>query len=182
MCAATSSATNLFPTNLSTYQPIYLPTYLPIHLLFNQMQQNTLRPNKGSVKRHKRRGIGDTFAGRGCKGQKSRVGGRSKFSPAFEGGQISLMRRMPKLGGFRNINRKEFQVVNLSDLEKLAIDKVSRKTLREAGLIKKISRPVKILGTGQLNKKITCFVDAVSKSAKVAIEKLGGRIEITTKN
>ncbi len=84
------------------------------------MQQNTLHPKKGSTKTHKRRGIGDTYAGRGCKGQLSRVGGRSKFSAAFEGGQISLVRRMPKLGGFRNINRVEFQPVNLLDLEKLS--------------------------------------------------------------
>ena len=85
------------------------------------MQQHTLKPKRGSTHRHKRRGIGDTFAGRGVKGQKSRVGGRSKFGAGFEGGQISLIRRMPKLGGFRNINRVEFQPVNLADLEKLEI-------------------------------------------------------------
>jgi large subunit ribosomal protein L15 len=141
------------------------------------MQQNTLKPVKGSTKRHKRRGIGDTYAGRGCKGQKARVGGRSKFSAAFEGGQISIVRRMPKLGGFRNINRVEFQPVNIADLEKLEIDKISRETLHEAGLIKKLKQPVKILGNGKLSKKLTCFVDAVSQSAKTAIEAAGGSIE-----
>ncbi len=145
------------------------------------MQQNTLSPKKGSAKRHKRRGIGDTFAGRGCKGQKSRVGGRSKFSAAFEGGQISIVRRMPKLGGFRNINRVEFQPVNLSDLEKLSIDKISRETLYKVGLIKKLKLPVKILGMGKLTKKVTCFVDAASKNAKMAIEKAGGSVELRQK-
>jgi len=143
------------------------------------MQQHTLKPQKGSNKSHKRRGIGDTFAGRGCKGQKSRVGGRSKFKSGFEGGQISLIRRMPKLGGFRNINRVEFQPVNLKDLENLEIDKISRVTLKEAGLINKVRNPVKILGSGNLTKKLTCFVDAISKSAKEAIEKAGGNVQIT---
>ncbi|MCF7836350.1 50S ribosomal protein L15 [Candidatus Gracilibacteria bacterium] len=145
------------------------------------MQQHTLKPVKGSTTRHKRRGIGDTFAGRGCKGQQARVGGRSKFSAAFEGGQISLVRRMPKLGGFRNINRVEFQAVNLGDLEKLGVDKISRETLKQAGLIKKLKQPVKILGFGKLTKKLTCFVDAVSQSAKEAIEKAGGNIELPAK-
>lgn len=146
------------------------------------MQQHTLKPRKGSNKHGKRRGIGDTFAGRGCKGQKSRVGGRSKFTAGFEGGQISLIRRMPKLGGFRNINRVEYQAVNLKDLEeRLPMDKVSRETLKEAGLIRKVKLPVKILGTGKLTKKLTCFVDAVSKSAKEAIEAAGGTIELAAK-
>ena len=146
------------------------------------MQQHTLKPKKGSTHRRKRRGIGDTFAGRGVKGQKSRVGGRSKFGAGFEGGQISLLRRMPKLGGFRNINRVEFQPVNLADLEKLEIDKISRETLKDAGLIRKTKNPVKILGSGKLTKKLTCFVDAVSRSAREAIEKAGGSIELKTKN
>ncbi|MFH1375221.1 MAG: 50S ribosomal protein L15 [Patescibacteria group bacterium] len=146
------------------------------------MQQHTLKPKKGSARRHKRRGIGDTFAGRGCKGQKSRTGGRSKFTAGFEGGQISLIRRMPKLGGFRNINRVEYQPVNLKDLEeRLSVDKVSRETLKEAGLIRKVTLPVKILGMGKLTKKLTCFIDAVSASAKEAIEAAGGTIELAAK-
>ena len=145
------------------------------------MQQHTLKPKKGSTHRHKRRGIGDTFAGRGVKGQKSRVGGRSKFGAGFEGGQISLIRRMPKLGGFRNINRVEFQPVNIADLEKLEIDKISRETLKDVGLIRKIKNPVKILGSGKLTKKLVCFVDVVSKSAREAIEKAGGSIELKIK-
>ena len=146
------------------------------------MQQHLLKPQKGSTHRRRRKGIGDTFAGRGVKGQKSRSGGRSKFGAGFEGGQIPLLRRMPKLGGFRNPNRVEFQPVNLSALEKLEIDKISRETLKEAGLIRKMKNPVKILGSGKLTKKLTCFVDAVSKSAREAIEKAGGSIELKKKN
>ncbi|MFH0834375.1 MAG: 50S ribosomal protein L15 [Patescibacteria group bacterium] len=146
------------------------------------MQQHTLKPKKGSTHRHNRRGIGDNFAGRGCKGQQARVGGRSKFSAGFEGGQTSLLRRMPKLGGFRNINRVDFQPVNLADLENLAIDKISRETLKNAGLIRSKNKPVKILGFGKFAKKMTFFVDAVSKSAKEAIEKAGGTIELKIKN
>lgn len=144
------------------------------------MQQHTLKPKKGSTHRHKRKGIGDTFAGRGCKGQKARVGGRSRYGSGFEGGQMPLQRRMPKLGGFLNINRFSYQPVNLQDLEeRLGVDKVSSETLHAAGLIKKKDQPIKILGFGKLSKKLTCFVDAVSKSAKEAIEKSGGSIELT---
>jgi len=146
------------------------------------MQQNTLHPKKGSKPRAKRIGRGDCFAGRGVKGQQSRVGGRSKFGAGFEGGQISLLRRMPKLGGFRNVNRVEFQPVNLAALEKLSIDKISRETLSEVGLIRSKNKPVKILGFGKLTRKLTCFVDAISKSAKTEIEKAGGSIELRIKN
>ncbi|MCF7846185.1 MAG: 50S ribosomal protein L15 [Candidatus Peribacteraceae bacterium] len=145
------------------------------------MQQNTLRPRKGSTHRNRRRGIGDTFGGRGVKGQQKRVGGSSKFSAAFEGGQMSLVRRMPKLGGFRNVNRVEFQPVNLAAIEELTIDKISRETLKDAGLIRSKKKPIKILGFGKLTKKMTFFVDAVSASAKAAIEKAGGSIELTKK-
>ena len=146
------------------------------------MQQNTIKPKKGSRKRGKRRGIGDTFAGRGVKGQKSRSGGRSKFTAGFEGGQISLIRRMPKLGGFKNPNRVEFQTVNLKDLEeRLSVDKVSAETLKADRLIHKKSSPIKILGNGKITKKLTCFVDAISKTAKEAIEKAGGSIELKVK-
>jgi len=145
------------------------------------MQQHTLKPKKGATHRGRRRGIGDTFAGRGVKGQQSRVGGRSKFGAGFEGGQISILRRMPKLGGFRNINRIEFQPVNLSALEKLSIDKISCDTLLVAGLIRSKNKPVKILGFGKLTRKLTCFVDAISKSAKTEIEKASGSVELPKK-
>ena len=88
---------------------------------------------------------------------------------------------MPKLGGFRNINRVEFQPVNLAALEKLSIDKISRETLLEAGLIRSKNKPVKILGFGKLTRKLTCFVDAISQSAKTEIEKVGGSISLPEK-
>ncbi len=146
------------------------------------MQQNTLKPRAGSRKVHHRRGIGDTFAGRGCKGQQSRVGGRSKFSAAFEGGQISLIRRMPKLGGFKNPNKIPFQPVNLSDLEtRLDTEVADVETLYAADLIKKKNLPIKILGKGELKKKLTVKVDAASKTAIAAIEKAGGTIDLPKK-
>ncbi len=146
------------------------------------MQQHTLKSKSGSRKKHHRRGIGDTFAGRGCKGQQSRVGGRSKFTAGFEGGQISLIRRMPKLGGFTNPNRVPYQPVNLSDLEtRFSADVADSETLLAAGLIKKANQPVKILGTGGLKKKLTVKVDAASKSAIAAIEKAGGTVELPKK-
>jgi len=145
------------------------------------MQQHTLSSNKGATHRNRRRGIGDTFAGRGVKGQQSRVGGRSKFTAGFEGGQISLIRRMPKLGGFRNPNRVEFQPVNLNTLENFESEKINAETLKAAGLIRKKNLPVKILGNGKLTKKIIVEVDAVSKSAREIIEKAGGSITLKLK-
>jgi large subunit ribosomal protein L15 len=143
------------------------------------MQQNTLKPRKGSTKRHKRRGIGDTFAGKGVKGQKARVGASGKYTAGFEGGQISLVRRMPKLGGFRNPNRVPFQPVNLTDLEaRLAAETADATTLHAAGLIKKKNLPIKLLATGTLKKKLTVKVDAASAAAKAAVEKAGGTVEI----
>jgi large subunit ribosomal protein L15 len=143
------------------------------------MQQHKIRPRAGSKHTHKRLGIGDTFAGKGAKGQKARVGGHRKFSAGFEGGQISLVRRMPKLGGFRNPNRIPYQPVNLADLEQrhAGVD-VTVESLHKAGLIKKLSLPVKLLAFGEVTKKFTVKVDAASKSAVAAVEKAGGKVEL----
>lgn len=146
------------------------------------MQQHTLSSSSASrPKKHKRRGRGDTFAGRGVKGQKSRVGGRSKFTAGFEGGQISFLRRLPKLGGFRNPNRVPNQIVKLADLTKLTAAEITPEVLLKAGLIKKIQQRVKILGQAKLTKKLQIKVDAASKTAITAIEAAGGTIELTAK-
>jgi large subunit ribosomal protein L15 len=144
------------------------------------MQQHQLKPRKGSTKTGKRKGIGDTFGGRGCKGQKARVGGRSKYGAGFEGGQTPIIRRLPKLGGFINVNRNAYQAVNLGDLENME-GEVNALTLKKAGLIGKANLPVKILGNGKLTKKLTIKADAASASAIVAIEKAGGKLEIIAK-
>lgn len=141
------------------------------------MQQHQLKPVKGSRQRKTRLGIGDTFAGRGAKGQKSRVGGRSKFSAGFEGGQTPLIRRLPKLGGFTNVNRIAYQAVNLADLNTLT-GEVTPASLKKAGLIRSAREYVKILGNGELTAKLAVSAHAASEKAKVAIEKAGGSLTV----
>lgn len=142
--------------------------------------QHTLRPNQGSRKGKRRFGRGDSsgrgsYSGRGAKGQKARSGGRVR--PGFEGGQTPLLRRIPKLKGFKNPNRIPFQVVNVDGLnvfdENTTVDLVA---LFEQGLISKKNRPVKILGDGELEKKLIVKIDACSESAKKKIEAKGGQV------
>ena len=145
------------------------------------MDLSQLRPAKGSTKNVKRRGRGEgsgsgVTAGRGHKGYGSRGG--SKKRVWFEGGQMPLQRRLPKFG-FTNRNRVVFQVVNISDLQSLAdVKLITKEVLYEKGLIRKKRLPVKILGEGELTKKIDVQVDAISKSAKEKIEKLGGAVTL----
>ncbi len=145
------------------------------------MDLSQLRPAKGSTKNVKRRGRGEgsgsgVTAGRGHKGYGSRGG--SKKRVWFEGGQMPLQRRLPKFG-FTNRNRVVFQVVNIGDLQSLADVKViTKEVLYEKKLIRKNRLPVKILGEGELSKKIDVKVDAISKSAKEKIEKLGGAVTL----
>lgn len=138
-----------------------------------------LSPSRGSHRGRKRvgrgpgSGLGKT-AGRGQKGQKARTGG--KVAPHFEGGQMPLHRRIPKRG-FTNINRVEYQVVNLRDLEAFE-GTVSAETLKGAGLIGHVRRPVKILGQGELTKALSVEAHAFSKSAKEKIEAAGGSVTV----
>ncbi|MGI9532027.1 50S ribosomal protein L15 [Lutimonas sp.] len=144
------------------------------------MQLNNLKPAKGSVKSGKRIGRGEGSgkggtATRGHKGQKSRSGYSRKIG--FEGGQMPLQRRVPKFG-FKNINRKEYQGVNLDTLQKLVDDgkikdTVSLAILMENGLVGK-NDLVKILGRGELKAKLNISVHKFTASAKTAIEKAGG--------
>ena len=146
------------------------------------MQLNDLRPAEGSRKNRKRIGRGNssghgTTAGRGTKGQLSRSGGGK--GAGFEGGQQPLAMRLPKLPGFTNHNRVEYAPVNVSRLEILYADgeTVDAETLKATGVIKHDYIPVKVLGDGELTKKLTVKVDKVSASAKAKIEAVGGRIE-----
>lgn len=144
------------------------------------MQLNNLKPAKGSVKTGKRIGRGEGSgkggtATRGHKGQKSRSGYSRKIG--FEGGQMPLQRRVPKFG-FKNINRKEYQGVNLDTLQQLVDDgkikdTVSLAILIENGLVGK-NDLVKILGRGELKAKLNISVHKFTASAKAAIEKAGG--------
>ena len=142
---------------------------------------HTLRPTQGSRKNRKRiaRGNsagGGTTGGRGTKGQASRSGG--KVHGNFEGGQMTLLFRQPKLAGFKNPRRIEYEVLNLSTLEKnLEPGKYDVTALREHRVIR-TKKPVKILGQGSLTKKFELTVHAASKSAKEAVEKAGGKVEV----
>jgi large subunit ribosomal protein L15 len=135
-----------------------------------------------SIKDRKRvgRGIGSGYgktAGRGTKGQNARTGGGVR--PGFEGGQNPLAKRLPKKRGFVPISRVEYQVVNLSSLETLKAGATADPAaLAAAGLIKKAGERVKLLGRGELTKKLTVKVHGASASAKSAVEKAGGTLEI----
>ncbi|HYI07553.1 MAG TPA: 50S ribosomal protein L15 [Thermoanaerobaculia bacterium] len=141
------------------------------------MELNNLKPKKGA--RHVRKRVGrgpgsgnGKTAGRGEKGQKSRSG--FSRSLGFEGGQMPLHRRLPKRG-FTNIFKKDYAVVNVSDLERFDNGAtVDEATLRQAGLVKGSHDGVKILGNGELSKKLTVTATKFSKSAREIIEKAGG--------
>lgn len=143
------------------------------------MNLSNLKPAEGSTKREKRigRGEGSGHGGtstRGHKGAKSRSGYSKKVG--FEGGQMPLQRRVPK-GGFKNINRVEYKAINLSTVEtlatKLGTELIDFQTLLTAGLINKNSL-VKILGKGELTRKLEVHAHAFSKSAQAAIEAIKG--------
>lgn len=125
------------------------------------------------------RGIGSGYgktAGRGTKGQNSRTGGGTR--PGFEGGQNPLAKRLPKKRGFAPLDRTVYQVVNLSGLEKLKDGSFDAVALAKAGLVKSSTAPIKVLGSGELTKKLTLKVHAASESAKSLVEKAGGSIEL----
>lgn len=145
------------------------------------MKLHELTYTEGARKTRKRlgRGIGSgtgKTAGKGHKGQLSRSGGKSRLG--FEGGQMPLYRRIPKRG-FTNVNRKEYAVVNLSDLEIFADDTVVTPTLLvEQGIVKKELSGVKILASGELTKKLTVKAHKFSVKAVEEITKLGGKTEV----
>lgn len=146
------------------------------------MNLSNLHPAAGSkhsdafrVGRGHGSGNGKT-AGRGQKGQKSRSGGKVRVG--FEGGQMPLYRRLPKRG-FTNRNTKTIIGINVSALEQFENDTVvTVETLLESGIVKNPRDGVKILGNGELTKKLTVKVDAFSEGAKTKIEALGGTCEV----
>lgn len=141
--------------------------------------------SKSGRKAKKRVGRGNasghgTYSCRGMKGQSARSGGKRKAG--FEGGQTSLLRRMPKLKGFKNPNRVEFQVVNVADLnvfdDKATVDLAA---LLEKNLVSKKTRPVKLLAGGELEKTLTIKVDKASQEAIKKVEAKKGTVELTAK-
>lgn len=146
------------------------------------MELHTLKPPAGSTKKRRRvgrgpgSGLGKT-SGRGHKGQGSRSGFSRGRKALREGGQMPLYRRLPKFG-FTNIFKKQFQIVNVSDLAKIKDAEVSSESLLAAGLIKKIDVAVKVLGNGAIEKAVTVKANAFSKSAISKIEAAGGKVEV----
>ena len=148
------------------------------------MELHDLHPAPGAKRPRKRVGRGPgsgngKTAGRGHKGQKSRSGYSRRYG--FEGGQMPLVRRIPKRG-FTNIFRVEFQVVNLRDLERVFTDgdTVSPEEMIDKGLIRGGKRLVKVLAAGELSKKLVVQAHKFSTQARSKIEAAGGRCEVMT--
>ena len=144
------------------------------------MNLSDLQPPKGQNHRTKRvgrgfgSGIGKT-SGRGENGQKSRTGYSRRRG--FEGGQMPLIRRVPKRG-FHNLFRKEFAAVNVGRLDQLDGDTFNPEVLQQNGVVKKLGDGLKILGGGELSRPLTVAAHRFSASAKEKIEKAGGKVEI----
>ncbi len=150
------------------------------------MRLNELRPSHGATKKRKRVGRGPgsghgKTATKGHKGHQARSGGGK--NKAFEGGQMPLTRRIPKFG-FKNPFRIEYQVVNVGMLEERfdAGATVDAATLYERGVLQSKYLPVKVLANGNLTKKLTLKVDAISETARQKVESAGGSIAIETKS
>lgn len=146
---------------------------------------SNLKPNPGARKRKKRVGCGEgsghgKTSGRGHKGQKARSGGSIRLG--FEGGQMPLLRKMPKRGFSNAAFKKVWGIVNLCDLEVVdAGTLVDEAFLRKNRFIRGKLDGVKILGEGEITKALTVKVDAISSGAREKIEKAGGTIELTAK-
>ena len=145
------------------------------------MRQNELSPAPGSKKNRKRVGRGDgsghgTYSGRGCKGQKSRSG--YKIRPGFEGGQLPLIKRLPRKRGFVNIFKKEYSIINIDKLNMFESgSEVTPERLVAAGLVKSLRYPVKVLAEGDINHPLLVKAHKFSTAAKAKIEAAGGRVE-----
>ncbi len=144
------------------------------------MQAHQLKPPPGAKHARKRVGRGNasghgTYSGRGLKGQKARAGNKPRRF--FEGGQTRLFKKLPFRRGFRNPFRVEYQAVNLDDLERFDEGtEITPELLKERGVLRSLRRPVKILASGTLTKKLTVTAHRFSMTAKEKIEVVGGSI------
>jgi len=145
------------------------------------MLQEKLTPSPGSKKDRKRVGRGDgsgrgTYSGRGSKGQKSRAG--YKMRPGFEGGQLPLIQRLPRLRGFTNPFKTEYSLVRLDKLGVFEPDsEVTPEKLVAAGIVKSLKNPIKVLAGGELKHALVVKVNKFSATAKAKIEAAGGKAE-----
>ncbi len=143
------------------------------------MKPHELRPADGAHKKRKRVGRGEgsgtgKTAGRGTKGTKA----RGEVHLFFEGGQMPLVRRVPKLKGFNPPNRKVYGAVNLRELSTVAGDIVGPDELRAAGLVHKRDKLIKVLGDGEIDRAVTVSAHAFSESARTKIEGAGGSVVV----
>ena len=145
------------------------------------VRQNSISPAPGSRKDRKRVGRGDgsgngTYSGRGSKGQKSRAG--YKMRPGFEGGQLPLIKRLPRKRGFTNIWRIEYNTVSVGKLSAFESgSEVTPEKLVAAGMVKSLRNPIKILADGDINHPLTVKANKFSASARAKIEAAGGQVE-----
>jgi large subunit ribosomal protein L15 len=145
------------------------------------MQQNDLYPAPGSRKNRKRVGRGNgsghgTFSGRGIKGQKSRSG--VQIQRGFEGGQLPIIKRLPRKRGFFNLNRVAYSPVNVGSLNLFAAGtEVTAEKLYELRLIESLVKPVKVLADGEIKVAVTVKANKFSAAAKAKIEAAGGKVE-----
>jgi large subunit ribosomal protein L15 len=146
------------------------------------VKQNNIAPAPGSRHVRKRVGRGNgsghgTFSGRGCKGQKARAG-NNKVRPGFEGGQLPLIKRLPRKRGFTNIFRTEYSTVNIGELNKFESgSEITSEKMLAAGIIKSLAKPVKVLADGDIDRPLTVKADKFSASARAKIEAAGGKAE-----
>ena len=146
------------------------------------MKLHELKPNEGSVKNRKRIGRGPgsgtgKTSGKGHKGQNARSGGGVR--PGFEGGQLPLFRRLPKRGFSNAMFKKEYAVINISDLNTFNDgDVITPELLKELGIVKKQLSGIKVLGNGTLEKKVTVKAHKFTKGAEDKITEAGGKAEV----
>lgn len=146
------------------------------------MKPHELKPSKGARTKRTRVGRGDgsgkgTTAGRGTKGTRA----RGTVHIFFEGGQMPIARRVPKLKGFKRPGRVEFGAVNVGDLAALDATEIGPDEMRAAGLVHKRHKLIKVLGEGELSTALTVRAHAVSESARTKIEGAGGSVELIAK-
>jgi large subunit ribosomal protein L15 len=145
------------------------------------MQQHNLKPPAGATHKRKRVGRGDgsghgSYSGKGCKGQKARAGGGVRLG--FEGGQLALIKRLPRKRGFTNIFKTEYAIVNVGELKAFSAKaEVSPQQLFDIGLIKSFKYPVKILGNGDIDRPLAVKANKFSAAAEKKIVAAGGKVE-----
>jgi large subunit ribosomal protein L15 len=146
------------------------------------VRQDNIAPAPGSRRASKRVGRGNgsghgTYSGRGCKGQKARAG-NNKVRPGFEGGQLPLIKRLPRKRGFTNIFKTEYSTIGIDSLNHFEPgSEVTAEKLVAAGMLKSLRNPIKILADGDINHPLTVKANKFSASAKAKIEAAGGKAE-----